>query len=61
VASQLALAGHAHVSYLETDSKEPSLDLIVRIADLFGVATDYLLRDTIPVEEVIKASGKDQG
>lgn len=52
LARQLALKTHSHVSYLETGRKEPSLDLVLRIADLLGVTTDYMLRDTIPVEAV---------
>jgi transcriptional regulator with XRE-family HTH domain len=39
-----------HISYLESQRKKPSLDLIVRIAEVFGVTTDYLLRDELPVE-----------
>jgi DNA-binding XRE family transcriptional regulator len=31
------------------ERKEPSIDLVVQIADVFGVTTDYLLRDSIPV------------
>jgi transcriptional regulator with XRE-family HTH domain len=50
LANQLALAAHAHVSFLEAGRKEPSIDLVLRIADLFGVTTDYLLRDTITIE-----------
>jgi transcriptional regulator with XRE-family HTH domain len=49
-ARQLNLARQGYVSNLETGRKEPSLELVVRVAVLFGVTTDYLLRDTIPVE-----------
>jgi transcriptional regulator with XRE-family HTH domain len=46
----LGLAAHAHISYLETNRKEPSIDLLLKIADFFRVTTDYLLRDEIPIE-----------
>jgi transcriptional regulator with XRE-family HTH domain len=49
VAQQLGLASHSHISFLEMERKEPSIDLVVQIADVFGVTTDYLLRDSIPV------------
>jgi transcriptional regulator with XRE-family HTH domain len=49
LASQLGLASRAYISNLETGRKAPSLDLVVQIADLFGVTIDYLLRDAIPV------------
>lgn len=50
---RLSLASRAYISNLEFGRKMPSLDLVVQIADLFGVTTDYLLRDTIPVVDNI--------
>jgi transcriptional regulator with XRE-family HTH domain len=47
---ELALTAHTHISRMEAGRKEPSIDLVLRIANFFGVTTDYLLRDTIPVE-----------
>lgn len=49
LARQLGLRTQAHISLLEAGHKEPSINLVLRIADLFGVTTDYLLRDDIPV------------
>jgi transcriptional regulator with XRE-family HTH domain len=50
VSRELGLAAHAHISYLEGNRKEPSIDLLLKIADFFGVSIDYLLRDDIPIE-----------
>lgn len=50
LARQLALTTHAHISLLETSRSDPSLDLVVQIAEVFGVSTDYLLRDTLSVD-----------
>jgi len=50
VSRELGLAAQAHISYLESNRKEPSIDLLLKIADFFGVSIDYLLRDEIPVE-----------
>jgi transcriptional regulator with XRE-family HTH domain len=52
LARQLGLMRQGHISNLEMGRKTPSLDLLVQIADLFDVTSDYLLRDTIPVEIV---------
>jgi transcriptional regulator with XRE-family HTH domain len=52
LAHRLALASHAHITNLETSQDVASLELVLRVARLFGVATDYLLRSTIPVEEI---------
>jgi transcriptional regulator with XRE-family HTH domain len=50
IAEALALGTQAHISHLESNRKEPSIDLVLRIAELFGVSTDYLLRDDVAVE-----------
>src|SRR5687767_13323328 len=56
LAHRLALASHGHITNLETSRDVPSLDLVLRVARLFGVATDYLLRSAIPVEEVVTSA-----
>ncbi len=52
LAQQLGLRRQGYISNLETNRIAPSLQLVVRIADLFKVSTDYLLRDGVPVEAV---------
>lgn len=52
LAQQLDLARQGYISNLENNRTEPSLDLVVRVADRFGVSTDYLLRDTVAVDAV---------
>ena len=51
LAQRLGLAANAHISLLERGRHEPSIDLVVAIADLFSVTTDYLLWDEIPVKD----------
>lgn len=51
LARQLGLSSQAYVNNLEAGRKTPSSELVLRIADLFGVGTDYLLRDSVPVGE----------
>jgi transcriptional regulator with XRE-family HTH domain len=49
LARTLGLASRAYIGGLESDrGKLPSLELVVRMADLFGVTTDDLLRGVIP-------------
>jgi transcriptional regulator with XRE-family HTH domain len=50
LAQKLGLARQGYISNLELGRKLPSLDLVVQIADLFSVTTDYLLRDTFPLQ-----------
>lgn len=51
-AQQLGLASQAYVSSLEAGHKAPSLELVLRIADLFSVTTDFLLCDGLPSDIV---------
>ena len=50
VAQRLQLESHSHIAKLETGKTTPSLGFVLRVATLFGVSTDYLLRDTIPIK-----------
>ena len=59
LAQSLGLAQQGYVSNLEAGRKMPSLDLLVQIADLFSVTTDYLLRDTASVEMVESRTPRD--
>ena len=48
---QLAPGSQAYFSNIEAGRKIPSLEIIVNIADFFDVTTDYLIRDSIPIEK----------
>ena len=50
--TQLGLTSQGYISKLEAGTKEPSPDLIVAMARLFSVTTEYLLRDDMLVEQV---------
>jgi transcriptional regulator with XRE-family HTH domain len=47
--TRLGLVSRAYISDLESGRKLPSIDFVVQLADLFGVTTDYLLQDDIPI------------
>lgn len=53
LAQQLGLRTQAHISHIEAQRHEPSLEVLVRVAHVFGVTTDYLLRDTISTDTVL--------
>jgi transcriptional regulator with XRE-family HTH domain len=42
--------GHGHISRIESGLKRPSSDLILKIADLFEVSTNQLMRDELDIE-----------
>jgi DNA-binding XRE family transcriptional regulator len=58
MAHQLEHITHTHISHLEADRKEPSIELVLRLADFFEVTTDYMLRDSIPVEAEAQRNGE---
>jgi len=53
LAQRLNLESHSHIAKLETGKTTPSLAFIVRVARLFGISTDYLLRDAISIDASI--------
>ncbi|NNJ13539.1 helix-turn-helix transcriptional regulator [Chloroflexales bacterium ZM16-3] len=59
LAHRLGLTSRSHIANLESGRDRPSLDLVVRAAVLFGVTTDSLLRDTVPVMDIHAASVRD--
>jgi transcriptional regulator with XRE-family HTH domain len=51
VAQQVELQTQAHISLLESGRSEPSLPLVLKVAEVFTVTTDYLLRDDLPIQD----------
>lgn len=51
LAQQLGLQTQAHISLVENGQSDVSLDLALRLAEALSVSVDYLVRDSIPVEE----------
>jgi transcriptional regulator with XRE-family HTH domain len=50
-----AIAIHSkHISRYENNKATPSPDTLKKMADVFGVSTDYLLQDNVPRDEKIK-------
>jgi transcriptional regulator with XRE-family HTH domain len=56
MAERLGLASQGYIADLEAGDEEPSLDLVARVARLFRIRIDYLLRDTMPTEANLTAS-----
>src|SRR5262245_57674884 len=53
LARQLGLPTRIRISKLEIRQNSPSPKTLLQIAMLFEVTTDYLLRDTIPIDAEI--------
>jgi len=51
LAADLGLATRSHLDRIESGENKPSADLILKIADYFGVSIDRLMRDELDIEE----------
>ncbi len=49
LAAMLAVS-HGHLVGIEANRHKPSADLIIKIADIFGVTADQLMRDEQEVD-----------
>src|SRR5262245_39962192 len=52
LAHQLGRGSREYLVNLEAGRKLPSLQMAVDLADFFGVTTDYLVRDGIPILDI---------
>lgn len=50
LARELGLQGHGYLSELETGKKNPTVSITLKLARLFQVSTDQLLKDELEVE-----------
>ena len=50
VAAALGYSAHAHISVLENGKKQPTAAVVLKVAQLFGVTTDQLLRDDLELD-----------
>jgi transcriptional regulator with XRE-family HTH domain len=50
LAAILEMGAHSHLANLETGKNMPTADFILRIAELFGVSTDQLMKDELDLD-----------
>lgn len=51
MALALGFTSHSYASEIETGKKKPNTEMIIQIADLFGVTVDQLVRDEIDLDQ----------
>jgi transcriptional regulator with XRE-family HTH domain len=51
MALALGFTSHSYASEIETGKKTPNTEMIIQIADLFGVTVDQLVRDELELNE----------
>jgi transcriptional regulator with XRE-family HTH domain len=45
LAAQLGYSDHSHIALVENGKRNPTVELVLKVADLFRVTTDQLIRD----------------
>jgi len=50
LAIALGYVAHGHISELEAGKKMPTVEFVLKVADLFDVSTDQLLKDESELE-----------
>ena len=59
LSTQLGYASHSYVTALEKNERKPSAEVILKLADIFGVTTDQLMRDEIELDGDIPTNQKE--
>jgi transcriptional regulator with XRE-family HTH domain len=47
----LGYTGHGYIYDIERGKKKPNVEFVLRVADLFHVTTDQLIRDELELDE----------
>ncbi len=50
LAPMLEINAHSFISEIETGKKKPSLELVIKVADLFNVPLEQLARDEFELD-----------
>jgi transcriptional regulator with XRE-family HTH domain len=61
LSTQLGYASHSYVTALEKNERKPSAEVILKLADLFDVTTDQLMRDELDLDEDVLAGQQEAG
>jgi transcriptional regulator with XRE-family HTH domain len=47
LAAQLGYSDHSHIALIENGKRNPTVELVLKVADLFQITTDQLVRDEL--------------
>jgi len=51
LAEALGYTAHGHLSEIETGKRTPKVDFVLKIADLFRVSAEQLIRDDLKLDD----------
>ncbi len=61
LAETLGYSTHSYLSEIEAGKKAPTVELVLKVADLFGVSTDRLIRDELDLEVEDRRQSQEEG
>ncbi len=60
-AEQLGYSTHAIIALLEAGKRNPTIDLVIKLSDMFNLTADQLIRDHLDIEDASPGSGRGGG
>lgn len=50
LAERLGYTDHSHIALIEQNKRNPTVELVLKVSDMFHVAADQLIRDTLTLD-----------
>jgi DNA-binding XRE family transcriptional regulator len=50
LAEQLGYTDHSHITLIEQNKRNPTVELVLKVSDLFQVTADQLIRDSLTLD-----------
>ncbi len=50
LAERLGYTDHSHIALVEQNKRNPTVELILKVSDMFHVTADQLIRDTLTLD-----------
>ena len=50
LAARLGYTDHSHIALIEQNKRNPTVELVLKVADMFHVTADQLIRDTLTLD-----------
>jgi len=50
LAERLGYTDHSHIALIEQNKRNPTVELVLKVSDMFHVTADQLIRDSLPLD-----------
>jgi transcriptional regulator with XRE-family HTH domain len=59
LAKLLGYTDHSHITLIEQNKRNPTVELVLKVSDMFDVTADQLIRDTLTLDADETTGGDD--